>query len=336
MRVQVCIPHYFREHADPGENPNGYGSLRSGARLARSIALSRCITSLLDLQRRPETCLLNMSSCSIDHIANSETPLEVQISLCTDGTNGLQEVLDLYTNSIQVIDLPLDNPRDLPLACRDHLIRNHPEADLLSYLEDDLVIHDKLYFDKQLWFHAYTNHQFSLMPHRYERVDAGSMETLMVDGPLDPSFISKFAQPQTNVAHGQFRDVENVSFDVASNPHSGTFCVSREQAQQLQAAELPRDGFVGPLETAATLTVLHRYPVMKPSLNCWKFLRVEHGHPSFLRYINTLPPGCSIQVRDPLQQDGSHRIGWAGSHESVGLSDQTKSPWHPVPGSMLR
>ena len=84
MRVQVYIPHYFREHADPGENPNGYGSLRSGARLARSIALSRCITALLDLQRRPETCLLNMSSWSIDHIANSDTPLEVQISLCTD------------------------------------------------------------------------------------------------------------------------------------------------------------------------------------------------------------------------------------------------------------
>ena len=54
------------------------------------------------------------------------------------------------------------------------------------------------------------------------------METLMVDGPLDPSFISQFAQPQTNVAHGQFRGVDNVSFDVASNPHSGTFCVSRK------------------------------------------------------------------------------------------------------------
>jgi len=196
MRVQVCIPHYFKEHADPGENPNGYGSLRSGARLARSIALGRCITALLDLQRRPETCLLNISRKSIDHVANGGAPLEVEISLCTDGTHRLQDVLDLYKNRIQVIDLPLDNPRELPLACRDHLIRNHPDADLLSYLEDDVVIHDKLFFDKQLWFHSKTNHQFSLMPHRYERVDTGSMETLMVDGPLDPSFIGQFAQPQ--------------------------------------------------------------------------------------------------------------------------------------------
>jgi len=83
--------------------------------------------------------------------------------------------------------------------------------------------------------------------------------------------------------------LRHVSFDVASNPHSGTFCVSREQAQQLQTAALPREGFVGPLETAATLTVLHRFPVMKPSLESWSFLRVEHGHPSFLHYINKLP-----------------------------------------------
>ena len=39
-------------------------------------------------------------------------------------------------------------------------------------------------------------------------------------------------------------------------------CLTEELSQQ----PLPREGFVGPLETAATLTVLHRYPVMKPSL----------------------------------------------------------------------
>jgi hypothetical protein len=289
MRVRVCIPHYFKEHQDPEENPNGYGSLRGGARLARSIALSRCITSLLDCQRQAETCLLNISSQSIDHLQNNETPLEIQITICTDGEHQLDDVLALYNQRIQVVHLPLTNPRHLPLACRDHLIHNHGQADLLSYMEDDVVIHDKLFFDKQAWFHEKTNHQFSLMPHRYERVDAGSMETLIVDGPLSPAFISRFTQPQKNVANGQFRGSEFVSFDLASNPHSGTFTLSGAQAELLQEAPLPTEGFVGPLETAATLTVLHRFPVMKPSLNCWTFLRVEHGHPSFLHYINKLP-----------------------------------------------
>ena len=289
MRVQVCIPHYFREHADPGDNPNGYGSLRSGARLQRSIALSRCITGLLNLQRATETCQLNISCKSIDHLANSAEPLEIKISICTDGENRLADVLDLYRNRIDVVTLALDNPRELPLACRDHLIQNHGDADLLSYMEDDVVIHDPLFFDKLAWFHEKTNHQFSLMPHRYERIDAGSMETLMVDGPLSPDFIKQFSQPQANVANGQFRGVETVSFDIADNPHSGTFCLSQTQAALLRGSELPREGFVGPLETAATLTVLHRFPVMKPSRECWRFLRVEHGHPSFLHYINKLP-----------------------------------------------
>ena len=286
MRVQVCIPHYFREHTDPGNNPNGYGSQRRSARLSRSIALARCISALLDVQRRKETCLLNISNRCIEHFANHETSLEVAICVCTDGTNQLSDVLDLYQNKIQVITLPLENPRDLPLACRDHLINNHGEADLLTYMEDDLVIHDKLFFDKLMWFHTNSNHQLSLMPHRYERVDAGNMETLMVDG---PNFTGQFTRPQQHVAHGKFRGMESVSFDMADNPHSGTFTVSRVQAEQLKASALPRVGFIGPLETAATLTVLLPFPVLKPSRECWKFLRVEHGAPSFLHTINSLP-----------------------------------------------
>ena len=45
--------------------------------------------------------------------------------------------------------------------------------------------------------------------------------------------------------------------------------------------------------------------------------------------------GCPTQLRDPLQQNGSHLIGWAGSHESVGLRNQSKFSWHPVPSSMV-
>ena len=109
--------------------------------------------------------------------------------------------------------------------------------------------------------------------------------TLQAQPVLEP--LDMVPQEALNPAGPEVCDVEDVILlaqtEVPYSPHHNT------QAQQLQATELPREGFVGPLETAATLTVLHRYPVMKPSLECWKFLRVEHGHPSFLRYINTLP-----------------------------------------------
>jgi hypothetical protein len=89
--------------------------------------------------------MLNINNKRIDHLTNSGEPLEVRISIFTDGSNRLDDVLDLYQNRINVIDLPLDNPRDLPLACRDQLIKNKSNSDLLIYMEDDVIIHDKLF-----------------------------------------------------------------------------------------------------------------------------------------------------------------------------------------------
>ena len=51
--------------------------------------------------------------------------------------------------------------------------------------------------------------------------------------------------------------------------------------------------------------------------------------------VSSLRAGCQTQVRDPLQQNGSQVIGWAGSHESLGSSHQTNPSWHPMPGSMV-
>ena len=289
MRVHVCIPHYVRETSDPSANPNGYGSLRTGGRFQRALALNRCLHSLLGLQRQAEITVLNIHHQRIDHTPANLPPLDLQISVCTDGEHQLNEVLDLFGSRIKVVQLQPDNPRELPLACRDHLIANRSGADLLMYLEDDLVIHDPAFFDKQRWFLEKTSHRFCLMPHRYEPVHQGEIHQLLVDGPLSPQFIGRFMQPQANAAQGLYGGQEAVHFDLTNNPHSGCFVVSALQAEELSQKPLPRRGFVGPLETAATLTVLHRYPVMKPSLKHWRFLQIEHGHPSFLRYLNEFP-----------------------------------------------
>ena len=87
-----------------------------------------------------------------------------------------------------------------------------------------------------------------------------------------------------------------MSFDLASNPHSGCFVVSATQADELSQQPLPREGFVGPLETAATLTVLHRYPVMKPSLEHWRFLQGGAWSsllPQLPQHLPTRPHECS-------------------------------------------
>lgn len=290
LRVRVAIPHFFRETS----GGTGYGSGRPGARFARSLALGRCLGALLALERSADDLVLNIGQRRLERsgaLRRGERalgPIALELHLFTCGDQRLQEVLEQFADRLRVHELGLEDPRQLPLATRDWLIQSDPLCDLVLYLEDDLVIGDPLFFDKQAWFLAGCRHQAVLMPHRYERIGGRNGQRLLVDGPLRPAFIRTFCTPTANAARGRFRERE-VVFDQTDNPHSGLFCISGTQARQLATLEQPTDGFVSPLETAATLTVLRHYMVLKPSWNDRDFLWIEHGHPSFQNYCNQWP-----------------------------------------------
>ena len=57
--------------------------------------------------------------------------------------------------------------------------------------------------------------------------------------------------------------------------------------------------FVGPLETAATGTVLDQFPVLKPLWSDRDFFCLEHGHPSFLVHLGRMPLRKVDVVADP-------------------------------------
>lgn len=287
-RVRVGLPHFFGES---GSNA-GYGSRRANSRLRRSIALSRCLHSLLALARHDEDLLLDIGGRCLRTMTPAakgdaqRQGLDVEIHVFTDGEHLLHDVLALFRGRIQVHRVALDDPRHLALACRDWLVAAEPLVDLTVYCEDDLVIHDPLFFDKQRWFLRGSHGWSVLMPHRYEQIPAAGGKRLLVDGPLRPQAIKRFYQPEDNVARGRFDDGQTVVFDLSANPHSGMFCINTDQIKWLRRHNLPRSGFIGPLETAATLTVMQYFVVLKPSLAQRDFLWVEHGHPSFLSYLN--------------------------------------------------
>lgn len=292
LTVRIAVPHFFREL----EGGSGYGSGRPGQQLARSIALGRCLSSLLALRRSPEDGVLHIADRRIARWSRQADPLqrieaiEIAIHVFTDGRHRLDDVLALHANRIAVHAIDLPDPRQLPLKARNWLINQDPIADLSLYLEDDLVIGDPLFLDKQLWFQQRTNQQLVLMPHRFEPVSAGPQARLLVDGPLRPEFIGRFCTPQRHAVCGRFDpNGEEIHFDVADNPHAGCFVIGPGQVQTLRQQALPSDGFVSPLETAATLTVLEHFPVLKPAPPHQAFLSVEHGHPSFLSYLQTFP-----------------------------------------------
>ncbi|MEB3169904.1 MAG: hypothetical protein VKK43_00875 [Synechococcaceae cyanobacterium] len=308
LRVRVGIPHFFQEQ--PGEGP--YGSSRHGARGARALALGRCLSALLDLQRGSRDLRLHISGRRIEHLpaqrpagAVLERPLTVEIQVCTDGEHQLDEVLEAFAGRITVHHLAVDDPRALALRTRDRLIQEGEIADLTLYLEDDLVIADPLFLDKQAWFLAQTGGRMVLMPHRYERVDRGGAGVMLIDGPLREDVIARFCTPTADRVIGSFGSGPAIHFEVPANPHAGCFCLSRPQVERLRGLPLAQEGFVGPLETAATLTVLQHLEVLKPSLPHWRFLSVEHAHAAFLGYIDRFPIGPLTLTPSPPASDAT-------------------------------
>ena len=208
------------------------------------------------------------------------------------GEHWLQRELSAFQGRIKLHHVELDDPRRLPHAARDFLLADQAvgEADLSLYLEDDLVMHDRLYVDKLLWFLDRTNHRLALMPHRYELTAEYGSPRFFVDGPMACDHFPSHHSPAEHVASGAFCGGEVIHFDCASNPHSGSFSLSAVQRQQICTEKVVDDGFVGPLETVATFTVLQHFPVLKPAWSQRDFLALEHAHPSFLAYRSRPKP----------------------------------------------
>lgn len=293
LRLRVAIPHFFREGAS--DDSGGYGSGRHGNRFPRSLALARCLGGVLALNRAPRDWILNIAERQLELTPPSSlgglSALQVEVHLFVCGEHWLQEVVDLYKPRIQLHCLEMDDPRQLPLEAVRRLFDWGASADLSLYLEDDLVIQDPLYADKLVWFHQNTQDRFVLMPHRREPTVANAPQQLYVDGPLKSvaQAGAVWASDEEVVARGRFCKGPDIDFVKASNPHSGSFCVTASQLESLRKAPWPPATFVGPLETAATGTVLQHFPVLKPSWSCREFLMLEHGNPSFLSLLGTFP-----------------------------------------------
>lgn len=303
LRLRVAIPHFFGEGAS--EASGGYGSGRRGNRLPRSLALARCLGSVLGLNRAAHDWILNIAERQLELTPAPAVAglagLQVELHLFVCGEHWLQEVVELFAPRLQLHQLALADPMQLPLKAVQQLLDLDSPADLSLYLEDDLVIQDPRYADKLAWFHQRTDHRFVLMPHRREQTVANAPQRLFVDGPIKPRGQAEpvWASDEVAVANGRFWDGQELSFVQASNPHSGTFCVSGPQLEHLRAAPWPPPPFVGPLETAATGTVLGHFPVLKPSWTCRDFLTLEHGNPSFLTLLGEWPRRDQTSVNQP-------------------------------------
>lgn len=294
MHIRAVIPHYFSEDVQKDSLPeigSGFGCRTPGARLSRAVALSRCLLGLLNLRRSRQDLCLNLVQAMGESTPDTEVfvdspDISLEIVLVVHADQFLLEAIQPLVPQVRVLQLDLADPRCLGLEARDWLIQHPRPADLNLYLEDDLVIHDPFLPEKILWMAQQSNHQCVLLPHRYELTkNLLNAPRLYIDGPIEHHIFAAWHQPKLKFAQGSFRFYPKIEFDIPSNPHSGFFGISRQQLLLLRESVLPREGFVGPLETAATYTVGALFKLLKPSLNYREFATIEHAHPSYLGYL---------------------------------------------------
>jgi len=277
MKIKVCIPHYFSQSFDKDfyeSNGWSHGSL-DGKIEKRKNAFDRCLWSLIHIGNENNDGLLDIRTGITNKLLNIRKKHDISITIVTDGKNVCDKILNKYKDHILVKKVNLNNSMDLVFETRDELFCDEG-YDLYFYCEDDLGISNKNYFDRIFWFAEQTNHQGVLMPYRFENLYSLEIEKIYIDGPIDQNMLKKFMIPRNNSLSLNYKN-NTLIFDNPINPHSGTFCLTKNQRDHIIKKVIQRrSDFVSSLESVATLTAMEFFSIYKPSFKHRKFLEVEH------------------------------------------------------------
>jgi hypothetical protein len=282
MRIKICIPHFFSKQSQYISNlPGGWvpGSAR-GPSEKRKSSFNKCLWSLISCGKLNDYQVLDIRFDTLNRPQKILKKIDVSISVITDGKNICEEVLDKYKNFIEIKEVTLDDSKNLIFEAREYLL-SFNDYDLYYYCEDDIGIITKNYFHRVKWFADQTDHKAVLMPHRFENPHSPEVEKLYIDGPIDQTLLTKFMIPQQNALSLLYQG-KNIIFDKPMNPHSATFCLTKNQRDYIinQGIER-RDDFVSAFESVCTLTPMQFFDIYKSSWNHRLFLEVEQYYTNY-------------------------------------------------------
>lgn len=282
MKIKICIPHFFSKQSQYiSDLPGGWvpGSAR-GPSEKRKSSFDKCLWSLISCGKLNDYQVLDIRFGTLNRLQKILKKIDVSISIITDGKNICEEVLDRYKNFIEIKEVTLDDSKNLIFEAREYLL-SFNDYDLYYYCEDDIGIITKNYFDRVKWFAEQTDHKAVLMPHRFENPHSPEVEKLYIDGPIDQTLLTKFMIPQKNALSLLYQE-KNIIFDKPMNPHSATFCLTKNQRNHIinQGIER-RDDFVSAFESVCTLTPMQFFDIYKPCWNHRLFLEVEQYYTNY-------------------------------------------------------
>ena len=287
MRILVAIVHHW--------NPDGSGrhqSLRSDPR-PRMQALSQQILAFCRLGRHQ--LHLDLADQAA-YPANLDYRHDIDLHLVTDGRHHLLDQLgEPFRERITHVPTTPSDPLLLGFEAHRHLADQVDAGyDLLAYFEDDLIIHDPLFFHKIRRFVDCVGPECVLLPQRFEMLSIPArIDKLYIDGAIPGDQLQNFLPDPVPPLHLNDAYWGDVSFESPRNPHAGCFVLCTHQLRHWIQQPWWLDGdcsFISPLESAATLGLLKTFNLYKPTYASALFLEAQHWGSSFLGLMANATP----------------------------------------------
>ena len=230
------------------------------------------------------------------YAANVDHRHQIDLHLITDGSHHVLDHLDLpFLQRLTHVPTAPSDPLLLGFEAQRHLADQLDSGyDLLAYFEDDLIIHDPLFFHKIRRFVDAAGPESVVLPQRFELLPIPArIEKLYIDGAMPTDQLQLAIpdpMPPLQLDDALWKDVSVAS---PRNPHAGCFVLRTDQLRHWSQQSWWLDGdcsFISPLESAATLGLLKTFKLYKPTYASALYLEAQHWGTSFLGLMAEATP----------------------------------------------
>lgn len=277
MRILLVIVHHW--------NPEGSGKHQS-LRPDPQPRIQAFQQLLLCLQRQgSRQSQLHMEAMEA-RPANQALQHQIDIKVITDGQHHiLDRVAAPYKGLFQMVVSQPPTAKHLGFEAQRFLATClEDEYDLYGYMEDDLLIHDPMFFQKINWFREQLGDQCLLLPHRMELPpEPHWVEKFYIDGPLQQKQLEEILPEKAPSLAAEWPGGKQF-FESPQNPHAGCFFLSPAQLHHWTQQPWWQDGdcsWVSPLESAATLGIAKTFQLYKPAMAQAAWLELQHWGQNF-------------------------------------------------------
>ena len=273
IRVLIAIPHVFAP-----KKGSIYSSQTASKKSLKQTALGEATIGNLSRlgQQHWIHASLGKGKSVVTRDLKNNTGVQLTIELVTPANSSLADSIPEHPSLLR-LEPNVNDLTQVPMVAARQALEKAEDYDLIGYMEDDLVIESPEFFLKILWMINQFGVKYAFLPHRCEHIPGRG--DVILSGDPDGG------RPDLFWDTGETLDIPwplgHTQFYRATNPHSGCWFLSQQQALALNHYWSRNNWksdyqLSGPLEQAASGILLPVFHIMKPKPEDYKFLMIRH------------------------------------------------------------